>query len=146
MRVGHHRATSRSVAPGQTGTGLIGTSAGVAAFIMLMLFAVHLTVYLYATSTINAAGYDSARMVAARGVDHSSTASVAEARSRAEERFRELVGEAARDATFTWSPDGDVVVLRVTVRGPRLLPATIRDTTGLTEIDRTFRVRVERER
>lgn len=146
MRVGHHRLSPRRTFTGQTGAGLIGTSAGAAAFLLLMLFALQLTMHLYATSTVNAAGHDSVRMVAARTVDHSSGPAVAEAQVRAEERFMELVGEAARDARFTWSHDGDEVTLRVVVGGPRILPAAFRDTMGLGEIDRAFSVRVERER
>lgn len=126
--------------------GLLGTSAGAAVFILLMLFAVQLTVHLYATSTVNAAGYDSARMVASRTVDHSDPDSVSRAQVEAESRFRDLVGGAARDATFTWNHDGDEVSLRVVVDGPRILPATFRENTGLGQIERTFRVRVERER
>ena len=136
------RPASRS----EAGAGLIGTSAGAAAFILLMLFAVQLTVHLYATSTVNAAGYDAARMVASHTVDHSSGDAVSEAQARAEERFRDLVGEGARDATFTWGHDGDDVTLHVVVGGPRILPAALRDSTGLGQIERTFRVRVERER
>lgn len=146
MGLGHGPVTHRPFSRSEAGTGLIGTSAGAAVFILLMLFAVQLTVHLYATSTVNAAGYDAARMVAARTVDHSSAAAVGEAQTRAEERFRELVGDGARDATFTWGHDGDDVTLHVVVAGPRILPSTLRDDTGLGDIERTFRVRVERER
>lgn len=125
------------------GTALIGTVAGVGAFLLFLLFAVQLTVTLYATSTTNAAGYDAARSVASANVDHRDHAAVAEAQRRAEEGFRELLGARGRTARLHWEIDGPNVVLRVVVDAPAILPSRVRDTSRMRRIERTFRVRIE---
>lgn len=141
----HHRApppprTDR----GQRGTGLLGTAAGTAAFLVFLLFAVQLTVTLYATSTVNAAGYDAARRVASMRIDHDDPAAVRRAAAESERHLRDLLGDLGRTARVTWTVDADHVRLRIVADSPGVLPSTVRDTAHLRHIDRTFVVRVER--
>lgn len=127
----------------EAGTGLIGTAAGVAVFLVLLLFSVQLAVNLYATSTVTAAGYDSARVVASSDVDHSDPAGVFAARARAEARFHHMLGAAADGATFTWDLTGDAVRLRVRMDPPGILPSSLGSRIGFDHIDRTFVARIE---
>jgi hypothetical protein len=134
------RTTSRtsgsgSRADGEAGVGLVGSLAGVTAFLVLLLFAVHLVLNLYATSVVTAAAFDAARVVA--GADGDEAA--------AERQARELLdGYAPDELSFEWRTGPDVVELRVVARHPTsLLPAGI---VPFQEVDRTVRVRVERFR
>lgn len=128
---------------GERGTGLIGSAAGVAVFLVLLLFAVQLCVNLYATSTINAVGFDAARAVASHRVDHQNPVSVADAQLEAERNLRQLLGDVGRAADLSWSVDADVVRLRLVVDAPAILPSGLASGTGLRHIDRTFVVRIE---
>ena len=115
-------------------------------FLVLLLFAVHLVLNLYATSLVTAAAFDAARVVA--GGDGGPGAEAA-----AEEHARSLLEgyEGEEALRFSWrytSTDGDdladVVRLRVVAHHPtRLLPSV-----GLPfqRLDRTFTVRIERPR
>lgn len=127
----------------EAGTGLISTTAGVTVFLVLLLFAVQLSVNLLATTTVTAAGYDAARTVASRRVDHGDPVAVAGARRQAESAFRRVVGRAASGARFAWRLDGQDVRLRVRMRAPAILPQTLGARVGLDQVDRTFVVRVE---
>lgn len=125
------------------GTGLLGTVAAVAAFLLLLLFTVQLLVNLYATTTVSAAGLDAARTVASRAVDHGDPAAIVGARLRAEARFRRLLGRSSDHAQLTWIDDGENVRLRVVMRAPGILPSTVAGRVAFGTIDRTFVVRVE---
>lgn len=130
----------------EDGTGLIGSAAGVAAFLLFLLFAVQLIANLYATSTATAAGYDAARSVASARVDHSNPQAVAAAQQEAERHLRDLLGSMGRSAELSWSSDGDQIRLRLVVDSPSIIPSSVRDTAGMRHIDRTFIVRIERTR
>lgn len=130
----------------ERGTGLIGSAAGVAAFVLFLLFAVQLIVNLYATSTVTAAGYDAARSVASASVDHSDPQAVVGAQQEAERHLRDLLGAMGRGAELSWSSDGDQIRLHLMVDSPGIIPSSVRDTTGLRRIDRTFVVRIEQTR
>lgn len=130
----------------EDGTGLIGSAAGVAAFVLFLLFAVQLIVNLYATSTVTAAGYDAARSVASANVDHSDALSVAVAQQDAERHLRDLLGAMGQSAKLLWSSDGNQIRLHLVVDSPGILPSSVRDTTRLRHIDRTFIVRIEEPR
>lgn len=127
----------------EAGTGLIGTTAGVSVFLLLMLVAVQLSVNLFATSTVTAAGYDAARIVASRQVDHGDPSAVGAAQARAEATFHDLVGHAATDARLSWHLDGNDVRFRVQMRPPGILPRSLGIAVGMDDIDRTFVVRIE---
>lgn len=130
----------------EDGTGLIGSAAGVAAFLLFLLFAVQLIANLYATSTVTAAGYDAARSVASASVDHRNPQAVAVAQQEAERHLRDLLGTMGRSAELSWSSDGDQIRLHLVVDSPGIIPSSVRDTTGLRRIDRTFVVRIEQTR
>ena len=125
---------------------MIGTAAGVAAFLLFLLFAVQLIANLYATSTVTAAGYDAARSVASASVDHDNPQAVAVAQQEAERHLRDLLGTMGRSAQLSWSSDGDQIRLHLVVNSPGIIPSSVRDTTGLRHIDRTFVVRIEQTR
>ena len=126
------------------GTGLIGTLAGVTVFLVLLLFAAQLLVNLYATSTVTAAAFDAARIVAGSEGGR-------DAEAGAERHARDLLGTAGESAAFEWTYDdvdgdgaGDRVRLRVQTPSPtNLLP---RLDLPFQHIDRTVTVRVERLR
>lgn len=125
------------------GSGYVGTTAGVGAFLLLLLFAVQLLANLYATTTISAAGLDAARIVASKEVDHTDPGSVSSARVRAEARFRSLLGRVGDRASLTWADDLDVVRLRVIVDTPMILPRALGTVVAFGRVDRTFEVHVE---
>ena len=123
---------------------MIGTLAGVTAFLVLLLFAAQVLLNLYAVSTVTAAAFDAARIVA--GGDGGAVA-----QPEAERQARRLLGRVGDDARFTWSyvdtdgaPGADHVALRVQVESPsRLLPYLH---LPFQQVDRTVTVRVERDR
>lgn len=127
----------------EAGTGLIGTVAGVTAFLFLLLFTVQVTATLFATSTTTAAGYDAARSVAAATVDHHDPVAVDRAVRVAETRFRRLLGRAGRDADLDWDVGSGAVRLHVAVPAPAVLPVGVAAIGGLGRVERTFVVRVE---
>ena len=136
----------QSPSVGESGTGLIGTSAGVAVFLIFLLFAVQLTLNLYATSTVTAAGFDAARTVASRRVDHANRAEVAAAQAAATETLRTMLGETGRHADVSWTVGTEVVRLRLVVDAPGVLPSELAGGAGPRRIDRTFVVRIEQPR
>ncbi|HEX7095133.1 MAG TPA: hypothetical protein VF183_04580 [Acidimicrobiales bacterium] len=122
---------------------MIGTIGGLSVFLILLLFAVQATVSLHARSLVTATAYDAAREVAA----HSSAASRADARHRAERRFEQRLGAYGRDhVLLEWLDldDPDVVRVRVVAEHPTLLPAAFGDALGLRTTDRRIEVRIER--
>ena len=138
------KTSSRSGAESELGVGLIGTLAGTTAFLVLLLFAAQLLLNLYATSTVTAAAFDAARVVA--GEDGGP-----DAQPEAERQARALLGRVGERARFSWSyvdtdgrPGADHVALRVQAESPsRLLPLL---PLPYDVVDRTVTVRVERPR
>jgi hypothetical protein len=129
---------------GERGAGLVSTLAGVTAFLVLLLFAAQLLVNLYAASTVTAAAFDAARVVA--GSDGGRDAEL-----EAEGMARRLLGTAGRTAEFRWryvDTDGDRaddhVELRVRAASPTNLLPSVRS--PFQTIDRTVVVRSERFR
>ena len=115
-------------------------------FLLFLLFAVQLVTHLYATSTVSAAGYDAARRVASRRVDHTDPLAVAQAELSAERQLRALLGGIGQGATLTWSIDDTTLRLRVQAQAPGILPSTVDGGAGRRLIDRTFVVRIEQPR
>lgn len=141
-RPGRRRADT-GTRRGERGVGLIASAAGVLVFLMLLLFAVQLVFNLYATSVVDAAGQDAARIVASREVDHRDPTAVSAATASAERRARSLLGTYGRHVHFTWTVDGDHVSLRLEVARTKILPTAVASGVGLDEIDRTVTVRTE---
>lgn len=134
---------ARPSGAGDVGASTIGTVAGVAVFLTLLLFAVQVLVGLYATSTVVAASQDAARRVASTRVDHGDPGARASAVRNAENQLRSLLGETGRDARIDWSFEDRSVRLHIVAEAPAILPSAIRDSTGLRTIDRTITVRIE---
>src|SRR5688500_5203828 len=101
---------------------MVSSVVGVTAFLTLLMFAVQLSLNLYATSTVTAAAFDAARMVA--GGDGGPAAE-----ADAEAHLHELLGE--QPVVLAWeyrdtdaAPGVDVVALTIEVEHPtRLLRA-----------------------
>ena len=66
--------------------------------------------------------------------------------AEAEQRARALLGRFGDEARFTWASDGDSVSLRIEGEAPRVLLGAVGGAIGLDRIDRTVRVRIERDR
>ena len=145
MPVTRSRTTSTRSAD-ETGAGLLSTLLGVTAFLILLLFGVHVVLNLYAASTVTAVAFDAAREVA--GADAGPAAQTA-----AEARARGVLGRAGEPDVLrlSWaypSTDGDgepdLVELRVRAESPStFLPGV---PLPLASVDRTIRVRLERPR
>jgi hypothetical protein len=129
------------------GTGLVSSIAGVTVFLAFLFFAVQLLCNLYATSVVTSTAYDGARSVAASPVDHHDPVALDQARRRAEDHMRDVLGEYGGRVHFDWTAsDATTVALRVQVRNPRLTFGDLDGRLGYDEIDRTIRVRVEEPR
>jgi hypothetical protein len=135
------RSAGSSRGRSERGIGLIGTVAGVAAFLTFLLFAVQISYDLYATSAVTSAAFDAVRVVA--GAD---AADDPAARSEAEDTVRRVLGRYGERVTFTWRVEADVVGLRVQSTNPGFLPVALRRPLGVDAVDRTVRARIERVR
>lgn len=128
------RSSRTSTRSAEAGTGAVGTLVGVTVFLSLLLLAVQTSLNLYAASTVTAAAFDGARIVAGSDAGADVAALVA-----AEDHVRSLLGD--QDIGFSWSVDDDVVALTVTATRPtRLLPDL---PLPFDTIERTVRVRRE---
>ena len=121
---------------------MVGTTAGVTVFLLLLLAAVQIVYDLHATSTLTAVAHDAAREVAS--VDHAPDRCAAV--SAAEGRMRLRLGEYAERAgvTLDWTcRDPDAVRLRVRATHPSILPPRLAGLVPLGSVDRTVKVRLE---
>jgi hypothetical protein len=130
----------------ERGAGLVGTFAGVLAFIVFLLFAVQLLFNLYATSAVTAAGLDAARVVAAGQVDHSDPVFLQAATVRAEAKARAVLGRYGDHVSFGWQIDNEFVQLHLRVKNPRVFFGRLDRAIGFDTFDRTVKVRVEKNR
>ena len=130
----------------EAGTGPVGSLVGVTVFLVLLLFAVHLVLNLYATSLVTAAAFDAARVVA--GGEGGRAAEVG-----AERAARELLDgyDGEGRLAFEWdyvSTDADavpdVVELHVVAVHPTSLLAQVQ--VPFQRVERTITVRLERFR
>ena len=111
---------------------------GVLVFLLLLLLAVQVIYNLYATSAVTAAAFDGARLAAGSG---------SSGRAEAAAHVKAVLGDYGServDVSFT--PDPDDVVLTVVADNPSFLPVALRRPLGFDRIERTVRVRVERDR
>ncbi len=130
----------------EAGAGLLGTLLGVTTFLVLLLFAVHVVLNLYAASTVTAVAFDAAREVA--GADAGPAAQRA-----AEARARSVLGRAGSPEVLrlSWaypSTDGDADpdLVELRVRADSLSSFLPGVSLPLSSVDRTVRVRLERHR
>ena len=120
----------------EAGSGMVSSVVGVTAFLTLLLFAVQLSFNLYATSTLSAAAFDAARLVAGSEGDEAA----------AESHLRALLDGQDLDVRWEYrdtdaTPGADVVALTVSAEHPtrllRLVPVPYQHVT------RTVTVRME---
>lgn len=135
--------TLRARLDGDRGTGVVGSLAAVVVFLSFLLLASHVLIALYARSTVSAAGYDAARQVASRTVDHTDPAATGAAQRRAEDRLRQLLGRMGDGADISWNVGTDSVSVRIRAEVPHLGVPGLARPPGLTSIDRSFTVRIE---
>jgi Zn-dependent protease with chaperone function len=125
------------------GAGLVTLTGGLLVFLLLLFFAVQLTINLYSRSQVTAAGFDAARHVAGYDNDQRREAATVEA----ETRLRSMLGSIGDDVRVEWDlSDPDTVRLHLMLAPPSVAPALVRGAVGLDQIDRTIVVRVERPR
>ena len=136
---------SPSLSP-EHGAGLVASLAGLLVVLVLLLFAVESLVGLYARSVATAAAADGARIVASDPDVRSGAAPTPATTRRAEDRVRDLLGEAGRSAQMSWSIDGERVALRLRTSAPRFLPRAWRSESDESTFERTVHVRIERLR
>ena len=122
----------------ERGTSIVGTTFGFVVFLGFLLFAVNLAVGLYARSTATAIGFDQARLLAQRGGSCTTTAPVTE------QAVADRLDGWWRQVAVTAGCDGEQATVRVDASSSRsLLPSSLLRPTGLSELHRTFTVRVE---
>jgi Flp pilus assembly protein TadG len=122
----------RVLTRGERGAGLVGTVAGVGAFLGLLLFATQVLFNLYAASVVTAATYDAARVVA-RGGD----------RRDAETHARALLGEYATRVEMTWRESDNAIAVRVRAHAPSMVLPSVGGVAAFGDFDRTIHVRRE---
>lgn len=127
---GHHPG-------GDRGSGLIGTSLALVVFFTMLLGTTQVLLSLHATTSVNAAAHDGARIYAGAIGGHDDAGARAAAKARAEDQIRSLVPRAQID----WS-GSSVEWVQVTVNAPA--PRIALGGFGSGEITRTVRVRTER--
>ncbi len=132
--------SERRSCSGDDGTGLVASISGLLIFLVFLLFVCQLLLGLFARSTVSAAAYDGAHLVASKR-----TASAGDdwaVQNEAESRMRQLLGTAGQQANFDWTgTDADWVTVRVQVPAPRLgWPGFTRSPST---IERGAQVRVE---
>lgn len=132
---------------GEAGSSLISTWAGVLVFLAFLLLAVQVLTGLHARSFLTAAMSDRARRVAGDRVDHDDPAALAAALTEAEADLRRDLGALGDDAWIDWSgSDAEQIVLHVRLDTPRFGFPGLAGPLVTDHIDRTVRVRVERQR
>jgi hypothetical protein len=140
MISGMTRVRSR---PACRGAGLVTLTGGLLVFLLLLFFAIQLTINLYARSQVTAAGFDAARHVAGYDNDQRRGPATVEA----ETRLRSMLGSMGDDVRVEWDlSDPDTVRLHLILAPPSIAPELVRGAVGLDQIDRTIVVRTERSR
>ena len=134
-----HRRPGRQ-ARDERGTGVVGTTFGFAAFLGFLLFAVNVAVGLYARSTATAIGFDHARRLAQEGPGCVGA-------DQTQESVADRLGGWWRQVQVVARCDGEVVSVRVDATSSRsLVPPALLRPSGVSELHRTFTVRVETPR
>ena len=119
----------------EDGVGLTSSVAGVMVFLAFLLLAAQILVHLFATSYVNAAAYDAARLA-------SGSAGLSEA-AATEYGLTVLGSFAERVSVFTVEIAAEEVRVHVEAESPALLPAAFGRAVGSTSIDRNIVLRRE---
>ena len=119
----------------EDGAGLVSSVAGVLVFLAFLLFAAQILVHLFASSFVNAAAFDAARLA-------SGSAGVSE--SAATEHGLAVLGSySSRVSVFAVDIGPEQVTVRVQADSPALLPAAFGRVIGTASIDRSISLRRE---
>ena len=119
----------------ESGVGAVSSVAGLTAFLAFLLFAAQVLVHLFATSYVNAAAFDAARLA-------SGSAAVSQGAARA--HGLEVLGSyASRVSAFSVSVGPEQVTVHVQAQSPALLPTAFGRVVGVSSIDRTVTLRRE---
>jgi hypothetical protein len=122
------------------GTSVVGTTFGFAAFLGFLLFAVNIAVGLYARSTATAIGFDETRRLAQAGPGCAGA-------DQTEGAVVDRLGGWWRQVQVLAACDGEVVSVRIDATSSRsLVPAVLLRPTRISELHRTFTVRIETPR
>lgn len=121
---------------GESGTSPVTAVFGVGIFLGFLLLAVQVLLHLYATSTVSAAVFDAARLVA--GEETVGCAA-------AEQHALGLLGDYGQRAGVSLDCQADEATVLVRFRGPSPAPmvAGFSDWAGLGQVEREARVRIE---
>jgi hypothetical protein len=119
----------------ESGAGLVSTLGGVLVFLFFVLFTAQILVHLFASSYVNAAAFDAARLA-------SGSEAVTPGAARAH-GLGVLGSFASRVAAFDVETGPSTVTVRVRAASPALLPGVLGRGLGLATIDRTVTVRRE---
>jgi hypothetical protein len=120
----------------EAGVGLVSSLAGVMVFLAFLLFAAQVLVHLFASSYVNAAAFDAARLASGSG---DVTPAAAQAHG-----LRVLGTYGDRVESFTVDRTAEQVTVNVRVVSPALLPRVFGTVIGVDRIDRTVTLRRER--
>ena len=113
---------------------MVSSLAGVVVFLAFLLLAAQVLAHLFATSYVNAAAFDAARLASGSG-----NVSAAEA----QEHGANVLGMGDR-ATFRVDVGAEQVTVHVTARSPALLPRVFGRIIGTESIERSVTLRRER--
>ncbi len=118
----------------QTGSSPLTSVFGIGVFLGFLLLAVQVLLHLFATSTVSAAAFDAAQLVAAEG-DTSC--------GRAEAHADSLLGDYGSDVDFTCDDGAETVTVTITGPSPAPLIGGFTEWSGLGAIEREAQVRTE---
>jgi len=141
----------RRVAPcsarrSERGTGLLGTTIGVAVVLAVLGLAVNVSLGLWTRSTVDSVAYDAAREVASSAAaDRDDAAGDAVAEQSATARARQVLGPYGAQVEFDFeqAPGDDRIVLHVVAPGVSLLPRMFDGGPVVGALDRRIVVRRE---
>ena len=119
----------------EDGAGLVSSVAGVLVFLAFLLFAAQILVHLFASSFVNAAAFDAARLA-------SGSAGVSES-AAAEHGLAVLGSYSSRVSVFSVDIGAEQVNVRVQADSPALRPAAFGRVIGTASIDRRVSLRRE---
>ena len=118
----------------EAGVGLVSSVAGIFVFLAFLLFAAQVLVHLFATSYVNAAAFDAARLASGSAGDA----------AQAREHGMDVLGSySERVSTFDVAVGAESVTVHVQARSPALLPAMFGRVLGTSSIDRRVTLRRE---
>lgn len=121
----------------ESGVGAVSSLAGVVVFLGFLLFAAQVLVHLFATSYVDAAAFDAARLASGAGDVAPATAAA---------HGKAVLGTFGKRATFEVTRGATRVTVRAHARSPALLPRLFGHVAGADTIDSTITLRREHPR